>query len=197
MTGIEKIRSAVLASAETEASRILQTAKKHAEDIIKAGKEAAVREAEHDYRMRTRAIEEEYARKIIQLRGAANKEILERKNKQIRAVFQAAREKILKWPKEKYAEVMARLLEKTTQGVQGVVRVHAEDKDLFSSMVRQINSSRGAQEQLALDESAFLSEKGGFVFIASDYEVDARLDTILADLERQLTPELAVKLFEE
>lgn len=197
MTGIEKIRSAVLASAETEASRILQTAKKHAEEILKAGREAAAREAEHDYRMRTRAIEEEYARKTIQLRGAASKEILERKNKQIRAVFQAAREKILKWPEDKYAQVMARLLEKTTQGVQGVVRVHAEDKTLFSNLVRQLNLSRGAQEKLTLDESEFLPEKGGFIFVAPDYEVDARLDTILADLERELTPEIAVKLFEQ
>ncbi len=197
MKGIDKIRDAVLATAETEASRILQAAQKHAEEIVRTGKEAAQQEADQIYRQRTRAIEEEFARKLIQLRGAANKEILDKKNARLGEVFSLARKKILDWPEQQYQDVMMRMLAEASGDSPGRVRVHPSDQRLFETIIKTLNVNRKPENQLSMDTSSSLPEKGGFVFVAADYEVDVRIATVLDDLERELTPELAAKLFGE
>lgn len=197
MTGIERIRSAVLDSAETEAARIVQAAERHAADVVEAGKKAAREEAEQQYRARARAIEEEYARKVIQIKGAANKELLDKKNDRLRAVFDMARERILAWPAEEYGKVMARLVERAAGESGGLLRVHPDDRAMFSGILAELNARREERSRIELDETSPLSMRGGFLFVASDYEVDLTLGAIFADIERELLPELAALMFSE
>src|SRR5512139_2692866 len=104
--GLEKIRQSVLAEARTEAARIIDSAKKDSAAFLKSQEEAADQESERLYKLRIQAIEEEYHRKLIQLKGTARKQILDRRNTVLKSVFEKARREILGWPTERYAAVM-------------------------------------------------------------------------------------------
>lgn len=191
----ENIQQAVLDAANKEAERILAAARKSAQDRLAAGLEVVRREAERRYNAETRAIEDDFARRIVQYKGNAGKLLLERRNAVLRRIFETARAEILASSSDLYEPTMRRLLERSSEGCGGRVRVHASDAPLFRAMIERLNSGRSEGERLQLDDDETLAERGGFVFITDAFEVDQTLDTILADLEHELSPVLAAELF--
>ncbi len=191
----ENIQQAVLDSAQKEADRILTAARKSAQERLAAGLEVLRRDAERRYGAETRAIEDDFARRIVQYKGNAGKLLLERRNAVLRRIFETARAEILEAPGDLYESTMRRLLERASEGSAGRVRVHESDVPMFRAMIEQLNSGRPESEQIRLDEHEFLASRGGFVFITDAYEVDQTLDTIFADLEHELSPGLAAELF--
>ena len=95
----ENIRQTVIKTAETEAQRIISVAKKQVEQQLAAGKRAAREESERLYEARSRSVDEEYSRKVIQLKGRIGKEILEQRNARLREIFELAGQRILDWPR--------------------------------------------------------------------------------------------------
>ena len=77
---LEKIQQAVKSSAQCEADRVLEAAHRAAQERVAAEKEAAAREAERQYQAAARAIDEEFARKLLQVKGAAGKQLLHKRN---------------------------------------------------------------------------------------------------------------------
>lgn len=193
--GLDEIRQAVLGSAETEAARIRETAQARAAEKAAAEKEQARQEAERRYAARVRAIEEEFARKLIQFNGAAGKQLLDKRNACLRGILDRARESIVAWPAETYAEVMCRLIARAAGNSGGQLCIHPEDTAVFEEALAQVNAARDAEERLAINEAQPLARRGGFVFVSRDFEVDQTLDTILAELEHELIPEIAAELF--
>ena len=59
------------------------------------------------------------------------------------------------------------------------------------------DAARAGANQLAIDESQFLPEPGGFIFVSDNYEVDQSVPTLLQDLEYELAPLLARDLLEQ
>ncbi len=192
--GLEKIRHTVLSEADAEATHIIESARKKNADLLKAQKEAADQEFERLWKLRTQAIEDEYSRKLIQVRGAASKQVLDRRNALVKSLFERATKEILAWNQERYAQLMRRLIEKTAGGCEGKIRVHPDEKDLFERVLSQMKEGRG-EARIALDRDHWLPRPGGFMFVSPDFEVDETLDTVLKEIEHDLLPAIAADLF--
>lgn len=192
--GLEKIRHAVLSEAKAEATHIIDSAKKKNADFLKSQKEAAEQEFERLWRLRRQAIEEEYSRKLIQAQGAASKRVLDKRNVLLKSLFDRAAKEILAWDRERYAKVMGRLIEDAAGKLEGKIRVHPDEKDLFERILSGLNGSRG-DARITLDQTAPLPERGGFIFVSASFEVDQTLNTMLKDIEHELLPAIAAGLF--
>lgn len=193
--GLERIRESVIITANKEASNIVDAAKRHGETILAARQTELDREYERLFKVRSSAIEDEYSRRLIQFRGAASKQILDKQNLLIQKVFEKARDTILDWPEDKYGNLMRGLIETVTEGAGGCLRVHEDERGLFSGVLSTINKTRIQENEIVLDDKTFLSERGGFIFLGSNYEVDQTLDTLLKDIEQEMLPMIAKDLF--
>lgn len=192
---LDNISKAVLDAAAAEAEEIRKKARKNAEIRTAAARRDAELEEERRYQTAIRSIDEECARQLIQKRGAANKELLAKKNICLRRVIEAARARILALPSQDYGDIMRRLLKRAAEGSAGLMRVHPDDRPCFEQITAELNGTRLPDEQIGLDESCVLDERGGFVFVGRGFEVDQTLATLLADIEREMAPEIARELF--
>jgi hypothetical protein len=71
------------------------------------------------------------------------------------------------------------------------MRVQPDDRPLFWQIKAELNWNRLPDEQIGLDESCVLDERGGFVFVGRGFEVDSDACHVLADIEREMAPEIA------
>lgn len=193
--GLDQINQAVLEAARTEADHILKAAQLAAEKKVAAGRETAEADGERRYQAACRAIEEEFARQVIQQKGGANKELLARKNAILRSVFDRAREQVLALPAGDYAAIMRKLLEGAAEGRGGKLRVHPSERAGFEQIVTAFNAGRPEALRVKIDDAQALPEAGGFVFVSEAYEVDQTLRTLLGDLERDMAPQIAAEGF--
>ncbi len=191
---LEKIKEAVLKASRSEAEHITASASKQAKEKLESQKENIRREHEYLYQSKSRLIEEEYSRKLANFKGSAAKELLEAKNVSIRYIFEKARNEVFSWPAARYADAMKRLLEKITGGRGGSIRVHNDDMEAFKGILGELNPDRQNEHRLRIDESGTLPERGGFIFISGDFEVDATIGTIFSDIEQSLLPLIAQDL---
>ncbi len=192
--GLEKIRKAVLSKAKAEAADIIESAKKRNADFLKSEKESAEQKFDRFYRLRMQAIEEEYNRKLIQRKGMAGKQLLDRRNLLLQSLFEKAKQEILGWPPEQYAGVMSRLIENAAGNLGGRIRVHPEEEDLFQKILSGLNERR-SNAKISVDQTAPLPERGGFIFVSDRFEVDQTLNTMLKDVEHNMLPVIASELF--
>jgi vacuolar-type H+-ATPase subunit E/Vma4 len=193
---LDKIKEAVLKASRTEAERINAAAARQAKEKLDIQKENLRREFEYQYEARSRLIEEEYARKLAHFQGTAGKEYLEARNASLRAIFDRARETVLAWPADEYGRVMKGFLEKIVGEGRGRIRVHPDDREIFSKLLEGMASESGERTTIEIDGDP-LPERGGFIFISDDFEVDATIGTIFQDIERSILPEIAEDLARE
>ncbi len=193
---LDKIKEAVLEASRTEAEHINAAAARQAKEKLDIQKENLRREFEYQYEGRSRLIEEEYARKLAHFQGTAGKEYLEARNASLRAIFDRARETVLAWPADEYGRVMEGFLEKIVRGGKGRIRVHPADREIFSRLLEGMASEGGERTAIEIDGEP-LPERGGFIFITDDFEVDATIGTIFQDIERSILPEIAEDLARE
>lgn len=191
---LEEISNAVLESVRHEVDLIIRSAQKEAEEKLRKVREEAEKECELWYQTATRNIDEEVSRKLVQVQGQINKEVLKEKNEIINKVFEKAKAQILSLPPTDYEKWMRGMLKKTiTEGMVGKIRVHSEDVDLIRRLLSEIESIM--KVSLTVDNE-YLKERGGFLLIGKGYIIDYTLATILSDIQRDLVPEIAKKLFD-
>jgi len=193
--GMEKIRETVLGTASAEAARIVSAAEKHWREWLAEQKAQVRDQAEQRYQAGVRAIEDEMARQLIQFKGTASRQLLDKKNKWLRHIFDRARQEVLNWPPSSYAALIRRLLEPVAATRSGQVRFHPEERETVSKVLAELNGGRAAATRLAPDEAHPLQERGGIVFVTPEYEVDLTLRKLLEDMEHELTPAIAAELF--
>jgi vacuolar-type H+-ATPase subunit E/Vma4 len=193
--GLEKIRQSVLVVARAEAARIIDEAKRKNATVLKSQNQISELEFDRRCRFRMQAIEEEFNRKLIQLKGTASKQILDKRNILLKSLLQRAQDEILAWPPEQYAKVMGRLIENARGKMEGRIRVHPDEKDLFEKILSELNQGCG-DARITLDQAAPLPERGGFIFVTASFEVDQTLDTMLKDIEHDMLPAIASELFQ-
>ncbi|MCC6489401.1 MAG: V-type ATP synthase subunit E [Candidatus Hydrogenedentes bacterium] len=194
---LDKIQQAVKSSAQAEAERVLEAARQAAQERVAAEQEAVAREAERQYQAATRAIDEEFARKLLQVKGAAGKQLLAKRNELLARIFHEARQQILTGDASQYAEVMRRLLDCAAGGLGGKLRIHPSERAVFAGILASFNAGRDRSKQLVVDETKPLAEPGGFIFVGGAFEVDQTLDTLLKDMEYELAPRIAAELFQD
>jgi len=194
---LENINEAVLSQARTEAEHILKVARKTAEEKVQAARESIEREGERRYQAAVRAIEEEFARSLIQAKGAANKELLNKKNQCLQTVFDAAKQQILGFSSLEYTNAMRKLLENAAGTGGGMLRIHPDDKPCFDMVLADFNIGRAPGTEVRIDTAQPLPTRDGFVFVGEGFEVDQTLSTLLEDIQRELAPHIAADLFSE
>ena len=193
--GIENIREAVISEARKEAEHIVESTKSHFASLMSKKKEEIASDFDRLYKARSSAIADEFNRKLIRFKGIAGKQILERRNNLLNNLFEKAKEQILGLSPEKYGLFITGLIEKAAGTSGGLLRIHMEEKDIFMEVLSHINKMRGPDTYIFIDESNPLTEKGGFVFIGKDYEVEQTLGLLLRDLRQEMLPEIAKELF--
>lgn len=194
---LDKIQQAVKSSAQAEAERVLEAARRAAQERVAAEQEAAAREAERQYQAAMRAIDEESARKLLQVKGAAGKQLLAKRNELLARIFREARQQILAGDANQYADVMRRLLDRAAGDLGGALRIHPSERAVFTGILASFNAGRDRAKQIAIDEAKPLAEQGGFIFVGGAFEVDQTLDTLLKDMEYELAPRIAAELFQD
>lgn len=192
---LETIQDSVIASASAEAGRIVKSAEQHAAERVAREVELLRRAEEQRYQLGARAIEDAASRKIARAKGEAAKRLLEQRNALLDSIFAEAKKQILAMPPDRYATEMRRRLETAAGGAGGTIRIHPDDRYAFESALASFNADRPADARVSLDTSAPLTERGGFVFVTDEYEVDQTLDSTLAGLRYELGPQFAAELF--
>jgi vacuolar-type H+-ATPase subunit E/Vma4 len=192
---LEKIREEVLSQARAEAKLVMDGARKHADAALDARKREATGEFDRLYKARTALIEDELSRKLIHFKGVAAKQVLEKRNGLLRSLFEKARQEILNWPEDGYGELMHRLIEAAAGPSGGRLRVHGDERKLFEAILVNVNKHRGPREKIIVDDEKLLHKRGGFIFVAEDYEIDQSLGTMLKDIEQEMLPLVAAALF--
>lgn len=187
---LDKIKEAVLKASRTEAEHINAAAEKEAAKKVRTEKENLQREFEYQFQTRSRLIEDDYSRQLTLHQGAAAKDILEAKNASIRNIFQKVNDLVLAWTPDEYRRIMQGLLTRVAADRGGKVRVHPTDREVFTVVLKEMNAGRSGMTGLALDEAP-LPEKGGFLFIGENYEIDSTLRTILDSIEQEILPDIA------
>ncbi len=194
---LEKIEASVAVSSRTEADRILRAAEQSAHERIARETEAVRRAETLRYHAAARSLEDVAARAVSRVRGEAAKELLQRRNTVLDAIFDAAKQQILALPQLDYVnELRARLSHAAGTG-GGKIRVHPDDRNAVASMLAQFNTGRADNAQVVIDADTPLAARGGFVFVTDTYEIDQTLDTIVTDLKYELGPQIATELFAE
>lgn len=193
--GLERIQEAVLAEAASEARRIVDAAEKACAERVREEGEKNAREAERAFDARRRIIDEELEREIVLFRIEASRKVLARQNEILEDIYEAALGEILRWPADEYAALMRRLLDACAGPEAARLRVHPDDEPLFLDMLEAVNSSRTPENRISIDRDHPLGERGGFILVAGDYEIDSRLRTVMDDVRRETTPEISRRLF--
>lgn len=192
--GLEKIRQTVLTDAQNKGAHIVNTARMQSVALLTSEKDKVSSESERIYKAKETAIQDEYNRLLIAFKGNAGKQILEQRNAVLRGLFKKARQEILAWPEDRYAGVMRSRIEKTAGNSSGRLRIHPDEKVIFACIIADINKDAD-KPQITIDEANALQERGGFIFIGPDFEIDQTLSTILGEIEHELLPDIAAELF--
>ena len=192
--GLEKIRQTVLTDAQNKGAHIVNTARMQSAALLTSEKDKASSESERICKAKKTTIEDEYNRLLIAFKGNAGKQVLEHRNAILRGLFEKACREILAWPEDRYAGVMRGRIEKTAGNTSGRLRIHPDEKVIFARIVADMN--KGADKrQITIDEANALQERGGFIFIGPDFEIDQTFSTILGEIEHELLPGIAAELF--
>lgn len=176
-------------SAQTKADEIVKKAKSKAKDI----KQRAQKEALAEAKERKRRIKSVYDLEH-------KKDILAMKRDVLDEAFRAAIDDVASLPKDKYQELMIKLLVSCTETGKGSIKVAKNDKDrLGSDFVKKANDvlkkSVGSGEVTILEE--ICDKAGGFVFCDDGLEIDCSVEAVVALMREKIETDAAGILFKE
>lgn len=189
-------------------NRIMEAARKEAAEIAAQSREEAQR-LTTDYRKETtekvNAIREEYrhqgeeeARRLLREAELETKlRLLQAKQELIHDAFEQALTTLAEMPEAEKSALYKDLLLKAVETGEEMIAVSAAEKALWQKIIPQVNkelvkNGRSGNLQLRPEPAAL---RGGFLLISSNYEVNASLESIVADLEERFFPEVAGILF--
>lgn len=189
-------------------NRIIESARKEAAEIAAQSREEAQRLAA-DYRKETtekvKAIREDYrrrgeeeARRLVREAELETKlRLLQTKQEQIHDAFEQALVTLTEMSEAEKRSLYQDLLMAAVESGEETVAVSAAEKDLWQKIIPQVNkelvkNGRSGNLQLRPEPAAI---RGGFLLISANYEVNASLESIVADLEERFFPEVAGILF--
>lgn len=189
-------------------NRILETARKEAQEEATRGREEAGRftaEFRQETEAKVNAIREDYHRRgqaeadrvIREAEMEAKLCLLQTKQELIHHAFEQALSALIGMPAVEKAALYQDLLLAVVEDGGETIAVSVVEKGLWTRVITQVNQElerKGRRGELKLrTEPADI--KGGFLLISSTYEVNASLESIVRDLEERYFPEVAGILF--
>lgn len=185
MGGLEKITDSILEKAKAEAALIIEKAEEEAESVKKAGEEEREkRKAEADER-----INEECERILRMGRGNDVREerqiLLAAKSKAIKEIIEEAKDKMKNAERDRYLEILKKLLENSVSGKEGEIIFSERDKKLiddgFIEECKQISSGK-----LTISNEV-CNIDSGFIIRYGKIEINCSIDSIFEDKYNELT----------
>lgn len=198
MIGTDRIVSHIQAEAQAERDAALAQAKAAAEGIAADFAKKAAAEAEELLRAGKEAAEQRVARQERTNRLEARKDILGLKQAMVSAAYDKARQAVLALDEDKYvAFLAAQAGAAALTGSEEVVLGKADRERLGAKIVEAANAAaakRGLPGAMKLSDAA-LSADGGLVLRRGSIEVNCTLDKLLEMSHSSLDAEVASVLF--
>lgn len=189
-------------------NRILEDARKQAKEEQNRSREEAERLAE-TYRNETsekialirenyRHREQEETRRIIsRAEMEAKLRLLHYKQEMIHTAFERALTEFLNMSEKEKSSLYQKLLLSAVEEGNETIAVSSTERELWAKIIAEANQKlkkNGQSGKLKLREEP-AEIKGGFLLFSSTYEVNASLESLVADLEERYYPEVAGILF--
>jgi len=191
---VENIRNAIIADAEKEAERIREAGRKKCDEKFRRARQALQRNFERRVAEAEQHQQNVKNRAIIALRSSLSMKLLDAKNAAIDQTFDAAVQKVINLPDNGYKELLLKWLRAAPQQ-RGTLILNERDKqNLGRELVESINRDRAEDTAVTLAEEPG-EMIGGFVLRTAKYEIDKSLDSIVAKLKEEMSPEIAAELF--
>jgi V/A-type H+-transporting ATPase subunit E len=191
----DKIESAIVREAESDAKKIVDKAKKEKDSIL----ESAKSENERIYEEAIRQAEISSSRETSRQTGLANHrgrlKVLASKNILIEKIFARALENIQNLPEKDYMHLMQTWFENLPGDSGGKLVVGARDEKRFSKeFIDTVNSKRtqgGRITSVEIDPQI----SGGFILVGENHTIESTIESKITDLRETLSGDLARELF--
>jgi len=191
----EKLEAAIIAEAEAEAAKIVESARAETETLLARSREEGERAFEESARLAEAAAARETARQVGLARHEGRLAVLLAKNRVIDGVFRIAVERMISLSDAEYLDLMAGWLKKLPAEVGGSLRVNPRDEKRFTkAFLDGVNAGRPESGRFTGVETDSRIT-GGFVVTGDVYTVDSTIDNMMRELRESLAGELARELF--
>jgi vacuolar-type H+-ATPase subunit E/Vma4 len=183
---IENIEKRVLDSANDEAARAVDDAKKQAKQQRDAAREKNRRRAEQAEQDARDEFQQKLEQQVTSARAANKLKLLGEKSELLDDIFHKAVEKFIGDRGGDYQKWLAGQVDAVGDAAGTVVPAEP-DRAAVEKLVADRDGLSLSDESLPL--------RGGFMLRGEKIDMDMSLDTLLTDLRDQLVPELAAKAF--
>jgi len=191
----EKLEAAVIAEAEAEAAKIVETARRETEALLARSREEGERAFEEAARQAETAAARETARQLGLARHEGRLEVLQAKNLVVDEVFRRAAERVTALSDADYLDLMGVWLTALPGEVGGTLRVSHRDEQRFTNaFLERVNAGRSESGRFTGVETDSRIT-GGFVVAGDTYTVDSTIENRMNELRESLAGELAGELF--
>jgi vacuolar-type H+-ATPase subunit E/Vma4 len=191
----EKLEAAVIAEAEAEAAKIVDSARSETGTLLARSREEGERTFGEAARQAEAAAARETARQLGLARHEGRLEVLTAKNRVIDEVFRMAAERVNSLSDAEYLDLMAEWLKNLPVEIGGTLRVSPRDEKRFTeAFLGRVNAGRAENGRFhgVVADSRIT---GGFVVTGDTFTVDSTLDNRMNELRESLAGELARELF--
>jgi vacuolar-type H+-ATPase subunit E/Vma4 len=193
---LDRIRTATLADARSEAERIENTARAHREERLEGAREALDAEFARRREQAQNEVRRQNRRQVVMRRSEHNLALLERRNEILDDLFNQAADRLADMPDEEYCAVIEDWMQALPPDVGGTVVCSERDEERLSALAARLNDGRPEEARLRMDLH-WGPLRGGVVFQTPLFEIDLSLDARLRRLREALAPEAARLLFPE
>lgn len=198
MAGAEKIKSKILEEARQQAQFSIEEAEKQAQEILKkAEKEAEEKKSEIIKDGEEEAVERK--KRIISVAELeARKMRLKAKQEAIEEVFKRTYQKIKDMPKDKYEDIMVKMiLDSVKTGNEEVIISKYDKERLGNKFINEINKqlkSKGINNNVKLSKET-RDINGGFILKEGEIEINNSFEVIIRMRRDELEAEVIKTLF--
>ena len=198
MTGIDNIKGRILADAETKVNDIIKEAEKKAETIVSKAKDKAFDKAnEIEQKSQYEANERKrIIHSMVEL--GIRKDVLAAKQVVLCKVFDEARNRINKLPKDEYEKILISMLMETIESGDEEIIMSKNDSDRISpDFVQKVKgefekAGKSVDIKITMEDVDF---GGGFIIKGKGIEINNSFDAILKMRRDEIEPIVAELLF--
>jgi V/A-type H+-transporting ATPase subunit E len=198
MDALGKMKEVILQEAQLKVDKIIEAAKRNAEEILREAQHEADSERERELAEAKKKANEN-ARRISALADLeARKRLLSAKEELIKEVFEEAKTRLLSFKQEEYIKYLEKMLfDAASDGGGEVIMSEKDRSSIGEKLINWVNSDlkkAGHNSRVQLGESPgdFI---GGFILRSGEIETNCTFDAILAGEYEALLVDVAELLF--
>lgn len=186
---IDKIIESISSDAQKKASEIEQESKLKCEQIIETAKKSADEDGEKTLSLGKEKAMNEQKRRLSVYSLELEKNVLKTKREMLACAYEGCKNKILNMPKDEYLRVAFKLFSKIQISGEEQILVSPNEKYLDSDFLKTIHPNLKLVKNEKVT-NGFIVSKGGMF-------IDAKFDTVIAELQTETETDIAKILLRE